>query len=286
MNIFKEMILSVYSYKSYKEFLNNKKGKVFGFSLMLMLIYFLVTIGIPFAGFHGTKGIAGKMDEMIPEFELTDGRLWIERDFLYEDMDSYFAVSADPEEVFLSAREIKGFLNNYRNVLLMDSEKIIIKSNNETNEAYYSDLDFEFTKSDLLRWVPYIYVVIAICMLLAFLCMTAFFFLGVIFVALMGMIAASCMNYRLTFGQLYLLGIYSRTLPLIIKAAVSFLPIHIPFFFIFNFGLSLFIIIMAIQKMKEQSLQKPLEFTSDDASNRAFPSGGDAENKNDFSWMK
>ncbi|MCH5344337.1 MAG: DUF1189 family protein, partial [Acetatifactor sp.] len=78
------------------------------------------------------------------------------------------------------------------------------------------------------------------------------FFFGVLFVALMGMIVASCMNYKLTFGQLYLLGIYSRTLPLLIKALISFLPFHIPFFWVINFGLSLFIMIMAIKKMKEQ----------------------------------
>lgn len=288
MNVFKEMVLSIYSYKSYKEFLNNRKGKVFGFALMLMLIYFLITMGIPFA--YETKDIVDQMDEQIPEFELSDGRLWAEDDFVYEDGINYIAVAANSDEVFLNAREIEGSLYEYRKALLMDSEKIIIKSNGEVVEAYYSDLDMEFTKSDLMKFVPYIYVAIAVFILLAFLWMTALFFLGVIFVALMGMIAASCMNYRLTFGQLYLMGIYSRTLPLLIKAAVSFLPVHIPFFFIFNFGLSAFIIVMAIQKMKEKTLQKPLEFTSDGTPGGENPGGGNldggsTENKNDFSWM-
>ena len=52
MNIFKEMALSIYSYKTYKEFLKNKKSKVFLFGIVLMLIYFAVTMLIPFAGFH------------------------------------------------------------------------------------------------------------------------------------------------------------------------------------------------------------------------------------------
>ena len=274
MNVFKEMVLSIYSYKSYKEFLNNKKGKVFGFGLLLMLIYFLITVGIPFARFHGTKGIAGQMDE-----------LWAEDEFVYEYGGIYIAVAANSDEVFLNARDIEGSLYEYSSVWLMDSEKMILKSDGEVIEAYYSDLDMELTKSELMGLVPYIYVAIAVVMLLAFLWMTALFFLGVIFVALMGMIAASCMNYQLTFGQLYLLGIYSRTLPLLIKAAVSFLPIKIPFFFIFNLGISVFIIIMAIQKMKEKTLQKPLEFTSDGTPGGGNLSGGSTENKNDFSWM-
>lgn len=40
MNIFKEMVLSIYSYGSYKEFLKNRRSKVFGFGLMLVLLYF------------------------------------------------------------------------------------------------------------------------------------------------------------------------------------------------------------------------------------------------------
>lgn len=48
MNIFKEMVLSIYSYKSYRSFLNNKKFKVFGFGVVLMMIYFLITMVLPF----------------------------------------------------------------------------------------------------------------------------------------------------------------------------------------------------------------------------------------------
>ena len=263
MNIFKEMALSVYSYKSYKEFLNNKKGKVFGFGLMLMLIYFLITMGLPVVNFFGIGGIGASIDENVPDFELEDGRLWVESRFAYENGRNLFEVDTNPDEVYLSAYELRDYLYDYTDVLLMDSEKIIVKSDGQVGELYFSDLDFEFSKEDLMRWVPAIYIIIALFMLFAYIWMTAFFFFGVLLVALMGMIAASCMNYKLTFGQLYLLGIYSRTLPLIIKAAVSFLPFNIPFFFIFNFGLSLFIIVMVIRKMKEQQLQKPLEFTSE-----------------------
>ncbi|MBD5546038.1 MAG: DUF1189 domain-containing protein [Lachnospiraceae bacterium] len=262
MNIFKEMALSIYSYKSYREFLNNKKAKVFGFALMLMLIYFLITMGIPFARFHGIGGIAKGIDENVPEFELADGELWVEDRILYERRDTYVEIDTSPDSVFRSANELRDFLYDYTDVLLLDSEKMIIKSNGETDEIYFSDVNLNFSKRDLMTWVPYIYIGIAIFMIIAYIWMTAFFFFGVLFVALMGMIVASCMNCKLTFGQLYLLGIYSRTLPLIIKAVVSFLPIGIPFFFILNFGLSLFIIVMAIQKMKEQQLPRPLEFTS------------------------
>ncbi len=197
----------------------------------------------------------------------------------YEEGGRYIYIDTDPQYFFYDANEMKEYLYDYSQVILMDSEKMIVKDDGQVQGIYFSDLDWEFNKDDLLGFVPFAYVFIIIGMLAAYIWMTAWFFFGVLFVALLGMIAASCMKYQLTFGQLYLLGIYSRTLPLLIKAVVSFLSFDIPFFFIINFGISLFIIILAMQKMKEQNLQKPLEFRSD--SNDSDGSSG-----NDFTWMQ
>ncbi|MBO5057753.1 MAG: DUF1189 domain-containing protein [Lachnospiraceae bacterium] len=275
MNVFKEMALSVYSFQSYKEFLKNRKSKVFGFAVLLMLIYFVITILAPFVVSQlGSENIKEVFEEGIPDFELSDGYLWVDDVIEFEQDDKYVYIDTDPQYFFYSAEEMKPYLYDYSTVILMDSEKMIAKSNGQVQELYFSDIDFELSKEDVMGWIPFIYVGVAVVMVFMFIWMTALFFFGVLFVALIGMIVASCMKYQLTFGQLYLLGVYSRTLPLIIKAAVSFLPFDIPFFFVINFGLSLLIIGCAIQKMKEQQLQQPLQFTSDNSGN------------NDFTWMK
>lgn len=282
MNIFKEMLLSVYSFDSYSKFLKNKKGKVFGFGVVLVFIYFMVTIVFPFVKTQiTTGGIAVVLEDNIPDFELSDGYLWVDDVMEYDANGVYIYVDTNPEYVFYDADIMEEYLYNYSQVMIVDSEKMIIKNNGQVQGVYFSDLNWEFSKEDLLGWVPFIYAFILAGMLITYLWMTALFFFGVLFVALIGMIAASCMKYQLTFGQLYLLGIYSRTLPLIIKAVLSFMPFNIPFFFIINFGISVFIITRAIQKMKEQNLQKPMEFTSDGGS------GMDSNNNsNDFSWMQ
>ena len=263
MNIFKEMLLSIYSYKSYKEFLHNKKGKVFGFGLLLVLFYFMITMVVPFIGNQVKSGnLAKNIQENIPDFELRNGYLQVDDVIEYDDGSSYIYIDTDPEYYFYDADEMKEYLYAYTNAILMDSEKAIVKSNGRVQGIYFSSLDFNCSKETLIRLVPFIYVIIIVVYALMYIWMTALFFFGVLFVALLGMIVASCMKYQLTFGQLYLLGIYSRTLPLIIKAVISFLPFNISFFFIINFGLSLLLIGCAMQKMKEQNLRQPLEFTS------------------------
>lgn len=264
MNIFKEMALSVYSYKSYKEFLNNRKGKVFAFGVVLMLIYFIITIVAPFIEFEVVDGGLGAIiEEYIPEFELEEDSLWVGEVIEYEEDGVYIWIDTDPEYYFYSAEEMQEYLYDYTSVILMDSEKMIVKDDGIVQELFYSDLEWEFSKADLMGIVPYVNVFIVICMVFMYLFMTAAFFFGVLFVALFGMIAASCMKCQLTFGQLYMLGVYSRTLPLMIKAALSLIGID---FFAYNFisvGISLAILVFAMRKMKEARLEQPLEYVSE-----------------------
>lgn len=268
MNVFKELVLSVYDFKSYKEFLKNKGSKVFLAALILMLIYFTATILIPLAQFQiQTGGIARGLRENVPEFQLQDGTLWVDEIVEYEDGGTYVLIDTDPDSVFYDAGEIDASLTDYTQVILMDSEKMIVKDNGQVNGMYFSDMDLELSKDDLKAIVPFIYVFGILILVLAFWLMTGLFFFGVLFVALVGMIAASCLKCNLTFGQIYLLGIYARTLPILIKAVVSFLPFGIPMFWVLNFGLSILYLILAMQKMKETALDKPLEFNSDETSN-------------------
>lgn len=259
MNIFKEMVLSVYSFGSYKQFLQNRKGKVFGFGVMLMAIYFVVTALIPSFGtiFSANGGMRDVM-ESIPDFKLKNGTLWVEDVFEMDEGGMYIYIDTDPDYYFYDADEMIYFLNDYTSAILMDSEKMILKSNGQVQGFYFSDLGADLDKEDLMALLPLLYVGFAVGLFLGYIFTTAFFFFGVLFVALLGMIVASALKYQLTFGQLYLLGVYSRTLPLIIKALVSFLPFKIPYFWVINFGLSVLILYLAIRKMKEE--QPPQQF--------------------------
>lgn len=264
MNVFKELVLSVYDFKSYKKFLDNKGAKTFLAGVILMVFYFILTIVVPFAQFQvSTGGLAKLAEDYIPDFKLSGGTLWVEEPFELENDGMYISVDTSPDTVFYGADEIGEYISEYYQVILADSEKFIIKDKGQIQEMYFSDLGMDFSKQQLLAFIPSAYAILAGVLVLIFIFMTGLFFFGVLFVALLGMIAASCMKYQLTFGQLYKLGIYSRTLPILIKSLVSFLPFSIPMFAIVNFGLSVLYIVFAIRGMKEQELQAPMEFRSE-----------------------
>ncbi|MCI8845382.1 MAG: DUF1189 domain-containing protein [Lachnospiraceae bacterium] len=257
MNIFQEMSLSVYSFKSYKEFLNNRKSKVFLFAIVVMLIYFVLTIIVPF--FQLGSGLGAMIREEVPDFELSNGVLWVDEIVQIDDGSNCIWVDTNPDEVFYDASEMESYYAGYINVILMDSEKVIIKNSSSAMQQYrFDELGINFSKDDLEALVPSMYFIIVVVMIITYVVMTMLFFFGVLFVALIGMIVASSMKYQLTFGQLYLLGIYSRVLPLLIKACVSWLPFTIPYFWIINFGISVVILGVVIKGMKTDLLQQQM----------------------------
>ena len=252
MNVFKELILSVYKYESYRDFLKNKRRKAFLAGIVLMVIYFSLTMIFPFIRFQvHTGGFARIIEDFIPDFDLSGGKLWVERPIEYESGGIYLNINTYPDNSFYDVDEIGEYISDYYQVLLVDSEKVITKNQGEILGEYFSDLNIEFNRDRLQQLVPQAYLIAAAFMVLAFIFMTTMFFFGVLIVALLGMIVASVMNYRLTFGQLYQMGIYTRTLPLMTKALLSFLPFPMPMFEIINFGLSVLYIVFAIRKMKE-----------------------------------
>ena len=255
MNIFKEMLLSTYSYKSYPQFLNNKKSKVVCFSLLFMLLYFSITILAPCFNFLIKTGSFGTfLDNYVPNFSLTREVFWVETPVEYDMGDSYICVDTSPNFYFHSAEDISETLSKYSYIILMDSEKIILKDDTMMKEIYCSDLGIEFSREDVVAFIPFLYLIIVLFLILAFIFMTAGFFLGVLVIAFLAMFIGSRMKYALSFRQLYQLGVYSRTLPLILKAVCSLFSVDFPW--LMNCGTSLCILIYVMQEIKENPPKK------------------------------
>ena len=251
MNVFKEIIYSIYNYKYYPQFLKNKGGKVFGVGVLLSTIYFMITMLLPVGFFMLGGGFRGLVEE-IPDFKIEDGILETETSFEFEEAGTLVYIDTSPDFVFYDTEELEEKLDDYHQVILMDSEKIIIKDDGEIQQMPYDALGFDFERDDLMKLAPYVYIFGLLIMIFVYLWDVAFFFVGVIFVALIGMIIASSMNKKLTFGQLYKLGVYSRTIPLLLKALLSFLPFSIPMFWVINLGISAVILIFAIKNIPDR----------------------------------
>lgn len=250
MNIFQEMFYSIAGVKHYSEFLQNKKGKV--------VLYVTVLVFICFAIAH-LKTIPATMDIVsevqtavmnFPDFELKSGTLQMEEPFYYEEDDILIMMDSDNgsyiKEFPLSSW--KETLSYYNSVFVMDETTILIKNNGET-DIYDYPADFHISRDWVYGKIDYIYVIITVYLILAYLFSLIGYFLTALLVALVGMIACSFMNQKLTFGQIYLLSLYAKTLAIFIKKLLRLINYSFFGLSILMFALSCLYLGIAIHHM-------------------------------------
>lgn len=265
MNVFKEMGCSVAKPSAYPEFLKNKRGKIFGYGMLLMLFYFLLSAVLPLLIFQvRTGGLGALVGDTLPDFEVTDEGFWIEEPFFYEGGGSYIELDSD---YYFDEDAAYEFARGYQSMILVDREKLIVKSNGQIQTLYFYMLESGtyFSKQTIMAVIPMIYLFLILGLIFYFIIITALFFFGVLIVSLVGMLLNMILNAQLTFGEIFIVALYGRTLPLLFKGIVlrliswSVFPITIPYFWVINFGVTLVYMFLAMKRIGAQKSQ-PIQY--------------------------
>lgn len=209
MNVFKEMGYAGVKPGVYPQFLRNKKGKIFGYGMLLMAFYFVITAVIPLIQLQvQIGGIGHAVKEELPDFEVTEYGFWIERPYLFDGGTTYVALNSDD---YFDEEDAYLFAQGYQSVLLVDSEKMLIKSNGQVQTLYFYMLEdgTYFSRQSIMAFIPLIYLFVFLFLIFYFIWITALFFFGV----------------------------------------------HIPFFWVINFGATLVYLYLAMRKIGADKAQ-------------------------------
>ena len=265
MNVFKEMGCSIAKPSAYPKFLKNKRGKIFGYGMLLMLFYFLLSAVLPLVFFQiRTGGFGTLVGEAVPDFEVTDQGFWIEEPVLYEAAGSYIELDSD---YYFDEEAAYEFSRGYQSMLLVDREKLIVKSNGQVQTLYFYMLESGtyFSKEMIMAMIPMIYLFLILGLIFYFIMITALFFFGVLIVSLVGMLLNMILNAQLSFGEIFIIALYGRTMPLFFKGLIlrflswTIFPITIPYFWVINFGVTLVYMFLAMKRIGAERSQ-PVQY--------------------------
>lgn len=253
MNVFQEMIAAIAKPFKYPEFLNNRKRKVFGYGMLLLTIYFLLSIVIPYVRFQVDGGFKENIRKMIPDFEISGGKLWVEEDFIFNDSGIYLEVNTENKTDDLFEYFDEQLNRRYDMVLLLNQDMMIAKNGGEITTLYFSDFeDSVVSRSDIEELIPWVNGIVILGIVLLYLLQLAAFFFGVLILSLFGLIINSIVGANLAFGEVYLLTVYARATPLLLKGLCSLFSISIPYFWILNAGITMVYLLLALQNVKRQ----------------------------------
>lgn len=231
MNVFKEIVGSIAGVKAYSSFIKNRAGKVFGYAVLVMTIFFVM------ANIRGAIGAGIFLSEMddeirenVPYFSVQNGQMYIDEAFFLDDSGTLVSFDSDVDVVYsMTESEWRSYLGDYSSVIIADSEGILLKSDGEIEMAEWPE-EWSFDRESLIGYLPLITVCVIVYYVFAYIFSVGGYFFAALFVALISMAVTSSQKYHFTFGQIYLLSIYGKTLPLFIKGIVRLLGINgIPF---------------------------------------------------------
>lgn len=254
MNVFTEMAHAIYDVKSYPEFLKDRKRKTFFVGFLLALLYYALAILVPVGKFQlQTGGVVNMLDMYLPDFELNNGKLSVNRVFELEEGNSYVYVNTD-EGFQIDEAQLKSQMKTHEALVVADSSHMVFQNNGRVQYMEFADLGaYYMTKSIMLKMVrPYVNALMWTGLILVFVFMELAFFVGTLLVTLVAMAAAGMMRSSLTFGQLYQMSVYARTAPYLLKAVVALLPFGVPFMALIGMAISLVYLVRAIRLVKEQ----------------------------------
>ena len=241
MGVFQDFLISLRDYRRYPELLRNGKQRVFTFSALLIFLFWLMTVAVPYAAFQvKTGGIEPLIREYVPEFTLSGGRLDVPGGYHFSSRSIYVDVNTspgyllDPED-----RQIRTRMALSDAVILADSEKVIYGAGAAGTAAssgariqYFSAFgDMTFTKADLVSEAPRIEWMYRLFGGMLYFFHLAMFFAGCLVIAIFGHIFAGFTRTPVTFGQVYQLAVYTRSLPLLVKgvlAMAGLVPAELP----------------------------------------------------------
>lgn len=218
MNIFSELIYSFVGVKKYPEFLKNKMGKVFGYVELVVLIF---TVLAQLMTIPNTTDFINETREALlefPDFELKSGKLNMEESFYFDESTVLVMIESEYGS-YINETDTSDWyqmLAYYDMAFVLDETTLLVKNEGEIQVMDYP-ADFELSRDDIEGMLEYIYIFVGIYIVFYYLFSLGGYFLAALLVALAGMIICSFMKQKLTFGQLYLLALYAKTLPYLVK---------------------------------------------------------------------
>ncbi|MBR1703257.1 MAG: DUF1189 domain-containing protein [Lachnospiraceae bacterium] len=266
MNVFEEIGAAIAKISAYAQFLKNKKGKVFGYGVLLVTIYFIIA---NVRGVIGVTDFMGNLEPMIrqnvPNFSLQNGKLSMEKPLDLNEDGLLVSIDSNADWVMsMTESEWRRALTDYDQVMIADKNGIVMKNNGKIQMSAWPT-DLEFNREDLIGFLPYISVGIVIFYLFYYVGAVGVYFFAALFVALVCMIIASIQKYRFTFGQIYLMSIYGKTLSLLLKgvfrlAGVSGLPVIGSFLGLMYFIISCVYVCIAMSHIENERKQNEFAY--------------------------
>ena len=239
LSIFHRFFYSITNFDKYRLFLRQSTGKAVVYLLLLTMLLSAAIYTVEYNRYIKTIDIAAEyISEYMPDFRLDNGHLSFsgEMPFVIE-------TDAIPVVIDTAPDAEDRILNSYDIVLLVTSDKLIIKNYIDRSEiplSIYQGVDM--TRDDLVRSASVAKPIFVIILVAAGIFFIISKFVTAFIVSLIGKAVNSVKGTSLSYRSIFKISVYSMTLPLIVFSILDMLQVKIPFMWLlFYIGCGIYV---------------------------------------------
>ncbi len=191
----------------------------------------------------------------LPDFEIMNGRLYVEDDFMYDEGDTIIYMTDDISEFsYDDADELVD--EGYQNILLIGQNRISIMQDGQYQQLNFSDFGSSF-KISRDRMVESLASIIMVVIIVGY----VFFFVGRVFwyflcaavYLLFALLINSIAKKEQSAGELFRVAVYSKVLMFVVATFLSILPfVHFSVPFLFRVVITVAFMGFAIANLPEK----------------------------------
>ncbi|QKS70905.1 DUF1189 domain-containing protein [Paenalkalicoccus suaedae] len=251
MNIFQQFAKSLYSPETIAKFRFQKIGKTIGYVFFLMLIVTIppsIIFGMTLNSFFDS---AENFVEDLPEFEIQNGVLST------PDNETYIDDTGELVFIVDAAGNVdRSELAQYTNVVALYETEVVANFGGTSEQVRYQEFGANLTSDEIQGFASSIIglspLFIGVFIIGIYLFTTALKFIGVSFLALIGLLLKKNVADQLAYRQLWRLAAYAVTLPTVVFAIIDLIVPQLPF----SFGLY-WIVAIVMMNLALKAVPKP-----------------------------
>jgi maltodextrin utilization protein YvdJ len=260
MNIFRQLVKSLYSPRDIATFRFQGIGKTILFVFLLMFIS-IIPNAIYFTSIakNGIDAVQQTVKKELPEFTLKNGTLTSDQKEPIRVQKGDFTVIFDSTGE-TTPQDLK---NQYATLGILKNGLVFSDGGNIQNSSYTSFGDISIKNHDVVSFMDsvdsFLYIVGPILLILFYLFVSAVGFIKISILAFGGLFFANVLKRKLVYRQSWRITAYSITLPTIFFMIMDALHTQTPGGFMLDWMVTLLILFLAIKEMPQpKSLKKQL----------------------------
>lgn len=225
LNFFEQICQAVTRPMKYYRLTKVSSGRSTGFVFLFVLFISLLSILHMLYNIFGPNGFTHFLNNNMPQFDLTDGKLYVSERIEEAAGNSYFLI--DTNVYRFSTDDID---HHYSQVILISQSNII------NYRAYnrIQDIDFADTRgihldnSIISKLLPFFYLFLVFVALMIYAVKAALYFLSALVYSLIGLFISYISHANLTFATIFKTAIYSKVTITILYAIIGLTPLTLP----------------------------------------------------------